>query len=180
MPRLLNSILSFCWNIGPAIENSASAIMRTITRIVNFIISAVEYLVNTVIWGLNNMARAANNVSQLVGIKFGLMTYVSIPRFIPQYETGTNYVPNDGLAYLHQGEAVIPKKYNTPYQPDDSRTEDAIDRLAQVVAQIEAKVDQGIPVKGEFIQRGSDLVAVVDRVNNKISNNILNNRVYAR
>lgn len=180
VPRLLNSILSFCWNIGPAIENSASAIMRTITRIVNFIISAVEYLVNTVIWGLNNMARAANNVSQLVGIKFGLMTYVSIPRFIPQYETGTNYVPNDGLAYLHQGEAVIPKKYNTPYQPDDSRTEDAIDRLAQVVAQIEAKVDQGIPVKGEFVQRGSDLVAVVDRVNNKISNNILNNRVYAR
>lgn len=26
--------------------------------------------------------------------------------------TGTNYVPNDGLKYLHKGEAVIPKKYN--------------------------------------------------------------------
>jgi hypothetical protein len=26
--------------------------------------------------------------------------------------TGTNYVPNDGPYYLHQGEAVVPKKYN--------------------------------------------------------------------
>jgi hypothetical protein len=30
----------------------------------------------------------------------------------PQYAQGTNYVPNDGLAYLHRGEAVIPAGYN--------------------------------------------------------------------
>ena len=28
------------------------------------------------------------------------------------FAVGTNYVPNDGPAYLHQGEAVIPKAYN--------------------------------------------------------------------
>lgn len=32
----------------------------------------------------------------------------------PPLATGTNYMPSDGLAYLHQGEAVVPKKYN-PY-----------------------------------------------------------------
>jgi hypothetical protein len=30
----------------------------------------------------------------------------------PKLATGTNNVQRDGLAYLHQGEAVVPKKYN--------------------------------------------------------------------
>jgi hypothetical protein len=36
---------------------------------------------------------------------------------VPQYEIGTNYVPSDGLAYLHQGEAVIPREQN-PFNPN--------------------------------------------------------------
>ena len=31
---------------------------------------------------------------------------------IPAFAVGTNYVPRDTLAYLHQGEAVVPKAYN--------------------------------------------------------------------
>ena len=31
---------------------------------------------------------------------------------IPKLRTGTNYVAGEGLAYLHEGEAVVPKKYN--------------------------------------------------------------------
>ena len=31
---------------------------------------------------------------------------------IPKLSTGTNYVPNDMLAMLHQGEAVVPAAYN--------------------------------------------------------------------
>lgn len=31
---------------------------------------------------------------------------------IPSYDVGTNYVPNDGLAMLHKGEAVVPAKFN--------------------------------------------------------------------
>ena len=33
---------------------------------------------------------------------------------IPTLDTGTNYVPKDTLAMIHQGEAVVPKKFN-PY-----------------------------------------------------------------
>ena len=36
---------------------------------------------------------------------------INIP-LIPKLATGTNYVAGEGLAYLHEGEAVVPKKYN--------------------------------------------------------------------
>ena len=32
---------------------------------------------------------------------------------IPKLATGTNYVPEDQLAYIHKGEAVVPKKFNS-------------------------------------------------------------------
>ena len=35
-------------------------------------------------------------------------------KMIPTLDTGTNYVPKDTLAMIHQGEAVVPKKFN-PY-----------------------------------------------------------------
>lgn len=38
----------------------------------------------------------------------------------PAYEQGTNYVPNDGLAYLHAGEAVVPAAYNKSNAGQDS------------------------------------------------------------
>lgn len=38
---------------------------------------------------------------------------LNIPK-IPQLNVGTNYVPEDTLAMIHKGEAVIPKKFN-PY-----------------------------------------------------------------
>lgn len=101
-------------------------------------------------------------------------------KLIRSYAIGTNYVPSDGLAYLHQGEAVIPKKYNTPYQSNNTRLENAIDALTQQVMQISTQVNQGINVHGQFIQKGSDLVATVQKASNKLSNNVLNNKVYAR
>lgn len=96
------------------------------------------------------------------------------------YAVGTNYVPNDQLAMIHKGEAIIPAKYNKPYTPNNSGLENSINALTQQVLQISEQVNQGINVHGQFVQKGSDLVATVQKANNKLSNNILNNKVYAR
>ena len=99
---------------------------------------------------------------------------------IQPYATGTNYVPSDGLAYLHRGEAVIPAKYNKPYSPDNTNLENAIGNLIRQVEQIGSQVNQGIKVNGEFRQRGSDLVAVVNRTNSQIGASIISDASYAR
>ena len=98
---------------------------------------------------------------------------------VPGYAVGTNYVPNDGLAYLHQGEAVIPKKYNQPYQPN-STDQAYIGQMIDTMRALDATIQQGIEVRGEFKQRGTDLVATVKKVENRNGNQPLNNSVFAR
>ena len=97
------------------------------------------------------------------------------------YDVGTNYVPNDGLAYLHQGEAVIPKKYNQPYQPVMSSTDQAtMHQMMTTLRSLDNTMKQGIPVNGQFVQRGSDLVAVVNRTRSQTGADLLSNVSYAR
>ena len=95
------------------------------------------------------------------------------------FAVGTNYVPNDGLAYLHQGEAVIPKKYNQPYQPN-TMDQAYVDQIITTVRALDNTIKQGINVKGEFRQKGTDLVATVKKVENRNGNQPLNNAVFAR
>lgn len=183
IPKLLKSITDFCHDIGPAIENSVDAICRSITKLVNFVVSAVEYIANLVIGAINKFSvQVPDWVPGIGGTRFGFnLEKIEIPRFVPKYEQGTNYVPNDGLAYLHQGEAVVPKKYNQPYQQGMSAEERAV--MAQMLStmrSLDNTMKSGIPVNGEFKQRGSDLVATVDKNRSKIGADLLSNVSYAR
>lgn len=100
---------------------------------------------------------------------------------IPRYALGTNYVPNDGLAYLHQGEAVIPKKYNQPYQQGLSNEErNYMQQMMVTMRSLDGTMKQGINVNGQFVQRGSDLVATVDKTKSRTGADLLSNVSYAR
>ena len=177
IPRLLDAILRFVGEIGPAVENSCDAIMRTITKLINFVVSGIEYLVNTLL--IDSINGAISTIT--FGMFGNVFSHIEIDRFYPQYEQGTNYVPNDGLAYLHQGEAVVPKKYNQPYQQGLSAEERAyMDKMIATMNRLDGTIAQGINVKGEFRQRGNDLVATVEKNKNRQSNTVLNNKVYAR
>lgn len=60
-------------------------------------------------------AAAQNNASDS---SYGLNSVLSSNAGIPysssvrSYAVGTNYVPTDGYAFIHEGEAIVPKKYN--------------------------------------------------------------------
>jgi phage-related protein len=100
---------------------------------------------------------------------------------IPALAMGTNYVPNDGLAYLHQGEAVIPKKYNQHLNSGITTEEkDYMSKMMQTMQSLDNTMRQGISVKGEFKQKGSDLVAVVQKGQNRNGYQPLSNPAYAR
>ena len=74
----------------------------------NSIRGAFESMVNSVISGVNNLIDKFNNISPFKISELGKVSFPDIPKLA----TGTNYVPRDTLAQLHEGEAVVPKKYN--------------------------------------------------------------------
>ncbi|MCI8641140.1 MAG: hypothetical protein HFJ59_04650 [Clostridia bacterium] len=58
---------------------------------------------------------------------------------IPQLAIGTNYVPEDQLAYIHEGEAVIPKKFNSQeyFGSGNQETNSLLQTLIEKVENIE-------------------------------------------
>jgi len=82
--------------------------------IVNAIISGINKVIAVPFDVINGLLNKIRNISILGVAPFkGLWKQNPLPvPQIPKLEVGTNYVAQEGLAYLHEGEAVVPKKYN--------------------------------------------------------------------
>lgn len=63
---------------------------------------------------INNFIKTTFSAMSFSGIlnKVKQSTLNALLAAIPAYDVGTNYVPNDQLAMVHKGEAIIPKKFN--------------------------------------------------------------------
>jgi TP901 family phage tail tape measure protein len=101
--------------IWGAIKNGIRAVINPIIGFLNSMLGGVESMVNGIASAINRIPsfNVPDWVPGLGGGSFGLpnIPRVSVPR-IPSLDVGTNFVASDGLAYLHQGEAVVPKEYN--------------------------------------------------------------------
>lgn len=102
------------------IEKTLKGLWDIVKWIVNGIIDMAEGLVNGIITGLNFLIIGINTISfdvpdwvpEIGGKTFGFdLNYIE-KISLPRLETGTNEVPYEGIYHLHQGEAVVPKKYN--------------------------------------------------------------------
>lgn len=102
----LNAILSFVNRLGPAVNRLVNGLISAVRTLVNFVVHAMEWLVNvTVVPAANAIIGTINKAP---GIHIGKMHKIHIPRLA----TGTNEIETEGVYHLHEGEAVVPKKYN--------------------------------------------------------------------
>ena len=115
---IFNSIISFIERLGPAVNILVDNLITATTKLINFMVSGIEWMVNGIIDGINGLSaglrKVGNKLFELIGVDvtFNPISHVSLNRFYPQLETGTNRIPQDGPYYLHANEAVVPKKYN--------------------------------------------------------------------
>lgn len=122
------SIFTNAWNGVKAVFSTGGKIF---TGIKDGIVSAFKNIVNAIIKGINRVIKipfdGINTVlSKIRNISIagqkpfkGLISTIKVPK-IPTLNVGTNYVPDDTLAMIHKGEAVIPKKFNPYASPNNS------------------------------------------------------------
>ncbi|MFD1416799.1 tape measure protein [Oceanobacillus jeddahense] len=100
---------SAVWDINMANNNPARGLLQYIPQTFN------AYKVKgfgNIYDGYHQLLAFFNNRTWRRDLPYGRRGWG--PRGGRKYKQGTNYVPEDGPAYLHKGEAVIPAAYNRP------------------------------------------------------------------
>ena len=102
--NIFNGIVNFVKSAFEKIKSFISAVFKPIAGI-------IKAPINGIINGVNGVLKTMNKIKIPDWVP-GLGGKGVNFKLIPTLAKGTNEVLGEGLAYLHEGEAVVPKKYN--------------------------------------------------------------------
>ena len=159
-----NSVVDAFTKMKDGILKAWEAVKTGLKNVFNGIMGFFERMLNNVINGINKFTSGlrglGNEVLSALGFKmqFNPIGNVSLPRLA----TGTNYVPNDMVAMIHEGEAVVPKEFN-PSAFYGTTSAEELNLLAQINEQLI-----------ELNRKNTDIVLDGESVAQKISNSIQN------
>lgn len=96
MKSVVNGFGNIFRGIGNVVISVLNGAINTINKFIKFALMPLNALIS--------------GINKIPGVNIPKLNF-AIPK-IPALSVGTNFVAQEGLAYLHQGEAVVPKKYN--------------------------------------------------------------------
>ena len=102
------------WNtLKEGTETIFNGIRDTITNVFTTIGEIIKEPINAIVDAMNGVIDGINSLTVPDWVPGIGGKHTNFPH-IPRLAIGTNYVPEDMLAVIHEGEAIVPKKFN-PY-----------------------------------------------------------------